>query len=82
MMAVEGFSFQPPAGFRTEEVTIALRMPLAAGPSPSLIVSSRPTAPGARLPELAAQTFAELAGNGVRIFCGGVKARDSRQLEG
>ena len=59
-MNVEGFTFTPPAGFRTEEQTIALRM-VVNGPAPSLIVQSKPARAGASLEELAGQTFAELS---------------------
>lgn len=65
-MNLDGFSFQPPAGFRTEEQTIAMRLPFAnqgLGPSPSLIVQTRLTRPGATVKDLAAQTFTELASN-------------------
>ncbi len=61
-MQIEGFQFQPPAGFRTEEVTMAFRMGLpGSGPSPSLIVQSKPARQGAKLPELAAEILTELA---------------------
>lgn len=59
-MNVEGFTFSPPPGFRTEEQTIALRMP-APGPAPSLVVQTRPAKPNAKLEELAGQVFAELS---------------------
>lgn len=59
-MNVEGFTFTPPAGFRTEEQTIALRM-VVDGPAPSLIVQSKPARKGATLEELAGQTFSELS---------------------
>src|SRR3990167_393711 len=59
-MNVEGFTFTPPAGFRTEEQTIALRM-VVDGPAPSLIVQSKPARAGASLEELAGQTFSELS---------------------
>lgn len=63
-MNVEGFSFQPPAGFRTEEHTVALRLPFAGnGPGPSLIVQSKLVPEGSTLTGLASQTFAELASN-------------------
>jgi hypothetical protein len=60
-MNVEGFTFSPPAGFRTEEQTIALRMGTGGGPAPSLIVQSKPARATATLEELAGQTFAELS---------------------
>ncbi len=56
---VEGFTFTPPIGFRTEEQTIALRM-VVDGPAPSLIVQSKPARAGASLEEMAGQTFSEL----------------------
>jgi hypothetical protein len=59
-MNVEGFTFTAPAGFRTEEQTISLRM-IVDGPAPSLIVQSKPARDGASIEELAAQTFSELA---------------------
>ena len=58
-MNIEGFTFTPPAGFRTEEQTIALRM-VVDGPAPSFILQTKPARPGASLEELAAQTLAEL----------------------
>ena len=59
-MNIEGFTFTPPAGFRTEEQTIALRM-VVNGPAPSLIVQSKPARPETSLEELAGQTFSELS---------------------
>lgn len=59
-MNVEGFTFTPPAGFRTEEQTIALRMAVD-GPAPSLLIQTKPARPGVPLEELAAQTLTELA---------------------
>jgi hypothetical protein len=59
-MNVEGFTFTPPAGFRTEEQTIALRMGVE-GPAPSLIVQSKPARAGVSLEDLAGQTFSELS---------------------
>lgn len=63
-MNLDGFAFQPPAGFRTEEQTVAMRLPFAGqGPSPSLIVQTKLTRPGVTVKDLAAQTFTELASN-------------------
>ncbi len=59
-MNVEGFSFTPPAGFRTEEQTVALRMAVD-GPAPSLLAQSKPARPGVSLEEFAGQTFSELS---------------------
>src|SRR5689334_11655203 len=61
-MNVAGHSFEPPAGFRTEEMTVGLRLGLPGkGQSPSLVVQSRAARPGASLETLAAETMTELA---------------------
>ena len=61
MISVEGFSFEPPAGFRTEEMTIGMRMgPPGNHPAPSLIVQSKPAREGATITTLAAEVLAEL----------------------
>ena len=62
MLNVEGFGFEPPPGFRTEEMTVGLRMGLpGSGPQPTFIVQSRPARARAKLEELAAETMSELA---------------------
>ena len=62
MMSLEGFGFDPPAGFRTEEVTIGLRMGLpGSGPQPSLMVQTKAARPGVTLETLATETMTELA---------------------
>ena len=58
-MNVEGFTFTPPAGFRTEEQTIALRM-IVDGPAPSFLIQTKPARPGVTIEELAAPTLSEL----------------------
>ena len=61
-MNLEGFSFEPPPGFRTEDVTVSYRLGLpGSGPGPSLIVQTKPARPGADLGQLAGETLAELA---------------------
>ncbi len=61
-MNVAGHTFEPPAGFRTEEMTVGLRLGLpGAGPAPSFVVQSRPARAGASLETLAAETMTELA---------------------
>jgi hypothetical protein len=58
---VTGFSIEPPPGFRTQDMTVSFVTGLPdTGPSPSLIVQSRPAVPGATLDEVAAQTLGEL----------------------
>ncbi len=60
-MNVAGFSFDPPAGFRTEEMTVGLRMgPPGNRVAPSLIVHSKQAREGATLETLAAETLVEL----------------------
>jgi len=59
-MNVEGFTFAPPPGFRTEDQTIAMRMGVS-GPAPSLVVQSRLVREGETLAELAGKTFSELS---------------------
>ncbi len=62
MINLEGFGFDPPPGFRTEEVTFGLRMGLpGSGPGPSLMAQSKVARTGASLEELAAETMIELA---------------------
>ncbi len=62
MMSLEGFGFDPPAGFRTEEVTIGLRMGLpGSGPQPSLMVQSKAARQGVSLETLVSETMTELA---------------------
>lgn len=61
-IAVEGFGFEPPPSFRTEEVTIGMRMGLpSAGPQPSLMVQSKVARSGATLEALVSETMTELA---------------------
>lgn len=61
-MQIEGFDFPPPAGFRTEDVTVAYRQGLpGTGPSASLIVQSKPARAGASLGDFASETLSELA---------------------
>lgn len=60
-IVVEGFTFDKPPEFRTEEVTIGLASGLpGAGVSPSLIVQSRPAKPGATAELVAAEILGEL----------------------
>jgi hypothetical protein len=60
-IAVEGFTFDKPPEFRTEEVTIGLAAGLpGGGVSPSLIVQSRPAKPGATAELVAAEILGEL----------------------
>jgi len=60
-MQIEGFEFEPPPGFRTEEATIAYRMGLpGSGPGPSVIIQSKLAQAGATLADLAKETLAEL----------------------
>jgi hypothetical protein len=60
-IAVEGFTFDKPPEFRTEEVTIGLVAGLPdSGASPSLIVQSRPARPGATAELVAAEILGEL----------------------
>ena len=62
MLALEGFGFEPPAGFRTEEVTVGLRFGLpGAGPGPSFILQSKAARAGAKFEELVQETMVELA---------------------
>ena len=59
--SIEGFVFDQPPGFRTQDVTIAMTTGLPdTGPSPSLIVQSRPARAGADIETIAAETLAEL----------------------
>ncbi len=60
-IVVEGFAFDKPPEFRTQEVTIGLITGLPdTGPSASLIVQSRPTRAGATVETVAAETLGEL----------------------
>ena|SRR5438874_13797616 len=60
-IVVEGFAFDKPAEFRTQEVTIGLTTGLPdTGPSPSLIVQSRPARAGADVATVGAEILAEL----------------------
>ncbi|MBL8913538.1 MAG: DcrB-related protein [Archangium sp.] len=62
MLALEGFGFEPPAGFRTEEVTVGLRFGLpGAGPGPSFMLQSKAARTGAKFEELVQETMVELA---------------------
>ena len=58
-MNVEGFTFTPSQGFRTEEQTIALRM-IVDGPAPSFLIQTKPARAGVSIEEIAAQTLSEL----------------------
>lgn len=58
---LEGFVFDPPPGFRTEELTLGMRLGGASGPSPSLMAQTRPARPGATLDQLATETLVELS---------------------
>src|SRR5690242_2518997 len=58
---LEGFTFDPPAGFRTEDLTIGLRLGGVSGPSPSLIAHSRSAREGASLDQIASETLVELS---------------------
>jgi hypothetical protein len=60
-MNVEGFNIDPPAGFRTEEMTVGMRMgPPGNRVAPSMIVQSKLAREGATLDALAAETLVEL----------------------
>lgn len=62
MINLEGFGFEPPAGFRTEEVTLGLRMgPPGGPPGPSFMVQSKQAREGASLEDLVSETMTELA---------------------
>lgn len=61
-MNVDGFSFEPPVGFRTEETTVGMRMGSPGdGVSPSLVVQSKQARAGATLEMLAAEALLQLA---------------------
>jgi hypothetical protein len=61
-LTLEGFGIDTPPGFRTEEVTIGLRMGLpGGGPQPSLMVQSKAARQGASLETLVSETMTELA---------------------
>ena len=38
-MDIAGFTFEPPPGFRTEEMTVGMRLGAMSGPSPSLMLT-------------------------------------------
>ena len=59
-MDVEGYAFQPPPGFRTEDHTVALAPPGNGGARPSLIIQSKPARPGTTLTDFAAEALVEL----------------------
>lgn len=62
MINLEGFQFEPPAGFRTEEMTVGLRMGLpGSGPAPSFMLQSKSAREGASLEDLVGETMTELA---------------------
>lgn len=62
MINLEGFGFEAPAGFRTEEVTVGLRMgPPNSGPGPSFMLQSKAARQGATFEELVSETMVELA---------------------
>ncbi len=63
LMSVQGFTFSPPAGFRPEESTVAMRvgLPDGAHPTPSLVVHARPAPPSATLESVTSSIRAELA---------------------
>jgi hypothetical protein len=61
-MNVEGFSFEPPPGFKTETTTLSMRMGIAGSAiTPSLVIQSKRAHEGATLNDLAVQTITELA---------------------
>src|SRR5688572_6836620 len=61
MLTVEGFAIDPPADFKTEEMTIGLRQQVPdGGSSASLIVQSKKARPGITLDQLATETVVEL----------------------
>ncbi|MFT3707563.1 MAG: DcrB-related protein [Archangium sp.] len=61
-IALQGFQFDAPAGFRTEEVTVGLRFGLpGAGPGPSFMLQSKAARDGAKFEELVQETMVELA---------------------
>jgi hypothetical protein len=58
---VEGFALDLPAGYRVHDVTVSFITGMPdRGPSPSLIVQSKPARPGLTLETAAAETLAEL----------------------
>lgn len=59
-MNLEGFTFDVPAGFRTEEMTVGLRMGTGNRPGPSFIIQSKLAREGATLDAIAAETLIEL----------------------
>jgi hypothetical protein len=61
-LSLEGFRFEVPPGFRTEEVTYGLRFGLpGAGPGPSFMVQSKSARQGATFEQLVSETMVELA---------------------
>ncbi len=61
-LTFEGFGLDSPPGFRTEEITIGLKMGLPnSGPQPSLMVQSKAARAGATLEALVTETMTELA---------------------
>jgi hypothetical protein len=59
--AVTGFSIEPPQGFRAQDMTVSFVTGLPdTGPSPSLIVQSKPVPAGATVDKVAAETLGEL----------------------
>lgn len=61
-LPLEGFTFRPPPGFRTEEVTFGLRSGLpGSGPAPSLMLQSKAARTGATFEQLVSETLVELA---------------------
>jgi hypothetical protein len=61
-MDVEGFTFDAPPGFRTETVTVSMRMATpGANVSPSLVIQSKRAREGATLNDLAVEAIADVA---------------------
>jgi hypothetical protein len=58
---MNGFTIDQPAGFRVQDMTVSFVTGLPdTGPSPSLIVQSKPVPQGKTVDEIAAETLAEL----------------------
>jgi hypothetical protein len=60
-LSASGFSLEAPPGYFVEETTLAVRAAVRNGPSPSLIVNSKPVRAGATVEMLATEIVAELS---------------------
>lgn len=61
-LTLEGFGIDSPPGFRTEEITVGLKLGLPnSGPQPSMMVQSKAAREGATLEALVSETMSELA---------------------